>query len=875
MSDAPSEMPGREPMTRARRMLLETHVEALLDLSPADRRTYCAAVEARDAALGVELSRLAQQCDGDDALLDAAALERFTVLFDEEDRELRDQVQSSLGDAYTLERELAGGGMSLVFVARERDLGRAVVIKVVSPEQAATIRVERFAREIKLAASLQQANIVPVLSAGTAAGLPYYTMPFVDGRSLRERIERDGALPIGDAVSILRDVARALAYAHARGVIHRDIKPGNVLLSGGTAVVTDFGIAKALGAAREAMGTPTLTSEGMSLGTPAYMAPEQASGDPGADHRVDLYAFGCLAYEMLTGRPPFYDGPVHKIIASHFTETPVPVTERRPGVPESLAALIAQCLEKAAEGRPQSATELLARLDAGTTAYRAGRSSRGRRAASIAAAVTIAALGTAAYLTNRPSAEPMTLSLVPFRNLAHDSVLDYRSDGVADEILNGMARASGIRIVGRTTALRYKERGGAATPDVGTMERELGARFLVTGSIRRTGDRITLSTQLNDSAVHGEVWAATFTRDARDFASVTEDVVRSMADALHARFPRTIALERSGSAPMTRSAEALDLYLLGQTLLKRRGSGVEQSVDAFTRAIALDSTFARAYASLATALQLYPFFNGTAPSAVHARTLSAAQRALQLDSTIAEAHLALGMAHSTTGDWAGVDTELRRAIALDPDNIAVRQTYARILILENRATEALDQLTQARKIERMSPVILPWLSYALFMVGARDSALATTDRAVQLDSTLLPTTNLGALVYLAAGRNDEARRLMTPPAPSSVMTDAPYVYARLGDTATANRLVRQIDATKPRPWFANAARASVQLAAGDSAGALDALERTARDHGAFWIEYLPLADPLYDPVRGSSRFTALLHAVHLDESAGAPAPSAR
>ena len=783
--------------------------------------------------------------------------------------ELREQVQASLGDAYTLERELEGGGMALVYVARERGLGREVVIKVFSPEKAATIRVERFAREIRLAASLQQANIVPVLSAGTAAGLPYYTMPFVDGRSLRERITRDGSLPIGEAVSILRDVARALGYAHAHGVVHRDIKPGNVLLSGGTAVVTDFGIAKALGAAREAAGTPTLTTEGVSLGTPAYMAPEQASADPTADHRVDIYAFGCLAYEMFTGRPPFHDGPVHKIIASHFTETPVPVENRRAGIPAPVSALIAQCLEKVPDARPQNAAALLEQLDAGAAAYRGRQRTSARRTGWMAATAAMAALATTAYLARRPSAEPLTLSLVPFRNLAHDTSLAYRSDGVGDEILNSMARVSGIRIVGRTTALRYQERDGGATPDVGTMQRELGTRFLVTGSIRRTGDRITLSTQLNDSVVHGEVWAATFTRDTRDFGSVTDDVVRSMTDALHARFPKTIALERAGSAPMTRNAEALDLYLLGQTLLKRRGSGVAQSVDAFTRAIALDSSFARAYASLATALQLYPFFNGTAPSAVREGTLIAAHRALQLDSTIAEAHVALGMAHSATGDWAAVDRELRQAIALDPDNIAVRQTYARILILQNRASEALDQLAQARKIERMSPTILPWLSYAFFMLGARDSALATTERAVQLDSTLLPTTNLGALVYLAAGRNDEARRLMMPPAPSSVMTDAPYVYARLGDTATANRLVRQIDGTRPKPWFAVAARATVQLAVGDTAGALDGFERTVRDHGAFWIEYLPLTDPAYDPVRSSPRFLALLHAVHLEDTAGA------
>src|SRR5512146_406472 len=218
--------------------------------------------------------------------------------------DLRDQLQATLGGAYTLERELGGGGMSRVFVADEARFKRKVVVKVLSPELFEGISAERFEREIQLAASLQQANIVPVLSAGDAGGMPYYTMPFVDGESLRARLAR-GPLSIAESVSILRDVARALAYAHERGIVHRDIKPDNVLLSRGTAVVTDFGIAKAIVASQTHSGAPTLTMTGVAIGTPAYMAPEQAAGDPDTDHRADIYSFGCLAYELLAGRPPF------------------------------------------------------------------------------------------------------------------------------------------------------------------------------------------------------------------------------------------------------------------------------------------------------------------------------------------------------------------------------------------------------------------------------------------------------------------------------------------------------------------------------------------------------------------------------------------
>ncbi len=279
---------------------------------------------------------------------------------------LQDQLQAALGRAYTLERELGGGGMSRVFVAEEARLGRKVVIKVLAPELTAGLNVERFEREIRLAASLQQANIVPVLSAGGADdGMPYYTMPFVEGESLRARLSRDGALSIGEITGILRDVARALAYAHQHGVVHRDIKPDNVLLSGGTAVVTDFGIAKALSASRvtEAEGT-ALTQMGTAIGTPAYMAPEQVAGDPDVDHRADIYALGCMAYELLTGQTPFADRTPQRVLAAHLSETPRPVSELRPDVPPALAELTMHCLAKDPAERPQSAAEIGQRLAA-------------------------------------------------------------------------------------------------------------------------------------------------------------------------------------------------------------------------------------------------------------------------------------------------------------------------------------------------------------------------------------------------------------------------------------------------------------------------------------------------------------------------------
>jgi serine/threonine-protein kinase len=279
---------------------------------------------------------------------------------------LFEQLQATLGNAYRLERELGGGGMSRVFVAQEVALGRNVVIKVLLPELAAGVSVDRFRREIQFAAQLQHPHIVPLLSAGESNGLPFFTMPFISGETLAVKLARTGELPVNETVRILRDVASALAYAHGEGIMHRDVKPGNVLISGGVAVVTDFGVAKALSVSADSSATH-LTSLGVALGTPAYMAPEQASGDPQVDHRADIYALGIMTYEMLAGRTPFWGRATSAVLAAHVVEEPEPIDKLRPGMPAMLATLVMQCLAKRAADRPQSAGEVMHVLDAIST----------------------------------------------------------------------------------------------------------------------------------------------------------------------------------------------------------------------------------------------------------------------------------------------------------------------------------------------------------------------------------------------------------------------------------------------------------------------------------------------------------------------------
>jgi len=347
--------------------------------------------------------------------------------------ELQEQLESSLGHAYVIERELRAGGMARVFVATERALGRRVVIKILSSRVAGEFSGKRFLREIRLAASLQQANIVPVLTAGDLNGLPHYAMPYVEGHSLRERIDAGSPLLLGEIISILRDVARALAYAHDHGVVHRDIKPENVLLSGDAAVVTDFGIAKAIDQASRLPNEPgrrdsTLTRAGTSVGTPAYMAPEQISGDPTIDHRADLYSFGCLAYELLTSMRPFEGRSAQALFAAHFTKAPTPLAVRNPGTPAPLASIVMRCLEKDPRLRPQSARELLTVLD-GVAAPARGfaklrqRLTRRQRGALLALLVVMLGASGAAAVRARLGARTRlpAIAVVPFFNVDRDT----------------------------------------------------------------------------------------------------------------------------------------------------------------------------------------------------------------------------------------------------------------------------------------------------------------------------------------------------------------------------------------------------------------------------------------------------------------------
>ncbi len=778
--------------------------------------------------------------------------------------DLQTLLQSALGPAYRVEREIGVGGMSTVFSAVETSLGRHVAIKVLQPELVAELSTDRFAREVRLAAQLQQANIVPLLSAGEAGGFSYYTMPLVEGSSLRARVATGATIPLAEAVSILKDVARALAYAHAAGVVHRDIKPENILLSGGTAVVSDFGIAKAMDVAREGNAT-TMTSPGTSLGTPGYMAPEQVAGDD-VDHRADIYAWGVVAWELLGTRHPFASRTTRQaMLAAHLTEEAPSLAEHSADIPMPLAMLVMRCLMKDPDRRPQSASELLAVLDSAATPLPAlpAPSSVPRRVAALVGALAVVALMATYFLSNFGSSAPEvagtegsapSIAVLPFENIGGDTAQEYFADGLTDELATALGRLPGLRVASRSAAYQYK---GRRAIDVRKAGAELGVRYLLLGSVRRTGDQIRLSAQLTGSADAVEIWSDRYTRPANDVFALQDSLTMAITSALADRLGTPGAVTPSAASNRgTDDHVAYDLYLKGHYYLNRRRPGLEGAVTSFEAAIARDPRFSRAYAGLANALALLTYF-GDRPLDQQ-RVISYASRALELDSAQADAHVALGIMHTSVARFDVAEAALKAAIAIEPNNAAAHFQLGRCLMYVGRTAEAIESFERAKSLEPFQATFATWLGFTLLQSPSRDRAKAEADRAWELDSSSAVVQIAVAMTAADDGRIEDAMRVVRSSPTRNVMNQGAFAYimgkASQGDSSRS--LIRAIESRGAARWNDYISLAVAALGVGDTARALDALEK-GYERGEAVMAWWPFWASAFDPIRGSPRFIAL------------------
>jgi eukaryotic-like serine/threonine-protein kinase len=619
-----------------------------------------------------------------------------------------DTLAAALADRYTIERVLGAGGMATVYLAHDVKHQRRVAIKVLRPELAAALGHDRFLREITTTANLRHPHILPLYDSGAAGAFLYYVMPYVEGESLRDRLTREKQLPLDDALQIAREVADALSYAHSRGVVHRDIKPENILLESGHAVVADFGIARALDAA----GGERLTETGIAVGTPAYMSPEQAAGERDLDGRSDLYALGCVLYEMLAGQPPFTGPTAESLVHQHLTATPPPITQLRPAVPPAVSTALQRALAKAPADRFNPVAQFSDALRLGTaTTEGPSHAGPGRprdiRASAVLVALVVLAVATGLfYWHNRsaqgPSPTP-SVAVLPFSDLSGDTT-HYLGDGIAETLINALSQVPGLDVAARTSAFSFKGK----TVDVREIGRQLRVGTVLEGSVQRSGDRLRITADLVNCHDGFHLWSKTFDRPAGDIFAVQDEVARAVVTALQGKLlaDSTQPLARQG----TDDPRAYDAYLLGRFYWNKRAApDMVRAAEYFGQAIRDDSGYARAWAGLADAYTLFipseydvPGIN---PDSILTLAEGAARRAVATDTLLGEGWTSLGEVLEYRLKWDEALRAFERGVALSPRYPTAHQWYAYDLMIRNRWDDAIREMERAKQLDPLSLVI--------------------------------------------------------------------------------------------------------------------------------------------------------------------------
>jgi len=747
-----------------------------------------------------------------------------------------DRLQAALAERYTIERELGRGGMATVYLAKDLKHPRSVALKVLSPELASSLGTDRFLREIDIAAGLTHPHILPLHDSGEADGLLYYVMPYV-GESLRGRLIRERQLPLEDALRITRQVADALDYAHNRDVVHRDIKPENILFQAGHAVVSDFGIARAIKVA----GEGRMTGTGIAIGTPGYMSPEQAAGTDELDGRSDLYSLGCVLYEMLAGDLPFTGWSAQAILARQLVD-PVPrLRTVRDTVPDWLEQALLRVLAKAPADRFATAAAFVAGLTQPLT-------------------VTVAE---PAHLLVRPTPAPEhSIAVLPFVNLSADPENGYFCDGMTEEILNALSAVPSLRVASRTSSFVFKD----ATQDVQTIGEKLRVRTVLEGSVRRADVKLRVTAQLINVADGFHLWSHTYEREMQDVFAVQDEIARAIVDALKVKLegePGVALVE-----PHTDNVAAYALYLKARYFWKKKSaSALKKCIEYFEQAVALDPRYAQAHAALADSYIMLGYHNFLPPKQVFPRARAAADAAVGIDDGLAEAHTAracVSLLHDW--DWPAAERQFQRAIQLKELYPTAHFWYACCLWAMGRTADAVDQASRAQTLAPLSLVGNANLAWALYFARRYDDAIAQCRKTLDLDTNYLMTYTVLGQAYAAASRFEEAIGAMQNAVNFSgglPFTTAAlgYAFGRAGKRSDATKSLRDLDQRSGAEYVSPFCVALVHAGLGDEDQALTWLDR-AYEERSHWLVYLK-AWPLFDELRADRRFAVLLGRVGL------------
>ena len=772
------------------------------------------------------------------------------------------RLRISISDRYRIERELGRGGMATVYLAQDLRHGRAVAVKVLLPELAHAVGPGRFAQEIEIAARLAHPNILPLHDSGEADGLLYYVMPYVEGSTLRDRLARERSLPLDETVRIAGSIAAALTYAHNHGVVHRDIKPENVLLIGGQPVVADFGIARAI----DAGGTTRLTETGLVVGTPAYMSPEQASGDRSSDERGDIYSLGCVVYEMLAGEPPF-TGPSPQAVMARHAMDPVPrLRTLRPGIPEGVERAIEKALAKAPADRFATAEQFAAQLARASTAEAIAAEARWTRTARtrrlLAGVVGALFLAAAAWWasTRVEQRAIRRLGVLPIVNLTHDSAQAYFAEGMHDALISELAQA-GVPVIARTSVMRYAD----SRKSVREIARELNVEAVVEASVARSADSVQIRAQLVDGETEQTRWAGAFGGEVRNVPALHRQVAGAIIGQIRpALAPRAEARLRTARAVDPGAYEA---YLKGIFHWRRATrQDLESAEQYFRLALQRDPEYALAHAGVALVWGARQQHGYLAASVATPLAKAAAARALALDSSLAEVHLTLAVLQTWSDwDWKGAEVSFRQAIALNPNEPQARAYYSHLLHILRRPREAMVEIDRALELDPVNSLFRSLYAMDLMYARRFDEAIE------QLRGTLRADPNNS--VALAALRSAYHQKGMYPEAlevwklsfavNSDTAAEAALArgYTESGYsgalTRVAETLALRSSTSHVTPWQIG----TLYTRAGKHDEALTWLEKAyeARDPN---IPYLSV-DPIFDDLRDHPRFRELLRRLSL------------